>query len=128
MADPVSSVAYALEASLAALDGRLEGLLLTMAVVIAIVAVVSAGYHQLIGRFPGGGGGAEGLASSFGEGWAFLPVGALIVDFTLTIGVSTAAAASALVAWQQGLADSRLALAIGLAALVAAGSLLGGVA
>ena len=125
MADPVSSVAYAIEAALAALDGRLEGLLLTMAIVISIIAVVSAGYHQLIGRFPGGGGGAEALAAAFGEGWAFLPVGALIVDFTLTIAVSCAAASSALVAWQSGLGESAALLAIGLATAVAGGSLLG---
>jgi amino acid permease-like protein len=122
MADPVSSVAYAIEAALAGLDGRLEALTLTMAIVIAIVAVVSAGYHQLVGRFPGGGGGAEALASAFGEGWAFLPVGALIVDFTLTIAVSCAAAASALVAWQGTLADVDVLLALALAALVALGS------
>ena len=125
MADPVSSVAYAIEAALAALDGRLEGLLVTMAIVIAIIAVVSAGYHQLIGRFPGGGGGAEALAAAFGEGWAFLPVGALLVDFTLTIAVSCAAASSALVAWQSGLAESAVPLAVGLATFVAGGSLLG---
>lgn len=125
MADPVSSVAYAIEAALAALDGRLEGLLVTMAIVLAIIAVVSAGYHHLIGRFPAGGGGAEALGAAFGEGWAFLPVGALLVDFTLTIAVSCAAAASALSAWQTDLAGSAVALALVLAAVVAAGSLLG---
>ena len=125
MADPISSVAYAIEAALGALDGRLEGLLVTMAVVIAIVAVVSAGYHQLIGRFPGGGGGAEGMAQAFGEGWAFLPVGALLVDFALTIAVSCAAGASALVAWDGGLAAAKLPIALALVSAVAAGALAG---
>jgi len=125
MADPVSSVAYAIEAALAGLDGRLEGLTTTMAVVVAIIAVVSAGYHQLIGRFPGGGGGAEALAAAFGEGWAFLPVGALLVDFTLTIAVSCAAAASALVAWHESLGGISVLLALALTALVALGSAAG---
>ena len=31
----------------------------------------------------------------FGEGWAFLPLGALLVDFTLTVAVSYVAGAAA---------------------------------
>jgi len=125
MADPVSSVAYAIEAALAGLDGDLRSLAPTMALVVGTIGVVAASYHQLIGRFPGGGGGAEGLAAAFGEGWAFLPLGALLVDFTLTIAVSCAAGASALIAYEPRLAGARVPLALGLAALVAAGCLLG---
>ena len=88
MADPVSSVAYAIEAALDHLDGDLASLWPAMALVVATIAVVAATYHQLTARFPGGGASAEGLATAFGEGWAFLPVGALLVDFTLTIAVS----------------------------------------
>lgn len=125
MADPVSSVAYAIEAALGALDGDLASLVPTMALVVGTIAVVAASYHQLVARFPRGGGGAEGLAAAFGEGWAFLPLGALLVDFTLTIAVSCAAGASALIAYEPGLAGARVPLALGLAALVAAGCLLG---
>jgi hypothetical protein len=125
MADPVSSVAYAIEAALGALDGDLAGLVPTMALVVGTIAVVAASYHQLIARFPRGGGGAEGLAAAFGEGWAFLPLGALLVDFTLTIAVSCAAGASALIAYEPGLAGLRVPLALALAAGVAAGCLLG---
>ena len=93
MADPVSSVAYAIEAALR--SGRdLASLLPTMTAIIAIIGVISATYHELIGRFPGGGGGPEGIARAFGEGWAFVPLGALLVDFTLTVAVSCAAGAS----------------------------------
>ena len=70
MADPVSSVAYAIEAALNELDDDFADVVLTMGLVIATIAVVAVGYHQLIGRFPGGGGGAQGLAEAFGEGWA----------------------------------------------------------
>ena len=52
MADPVSSVAYAIEAALRGLHGNLSSLLPAMAAVIAIIAVISATYHYLIGRFP----------------------------------------------------------------------------
>lgn len=125
MADPVSSVAYAVEAALGALDGARGSLVPTMACVVGIIALVAAGYHGLIARFPNGGGGAEGLATAFGEGWAFLPLGALLVDFTLTIAVSCAAAGSALIAYVPELAPGRVLLATGLVLLVAAGTLPG---
>lgn len=125
MADPVSSVAYAIEAALRALDGDAASLVATMALVIGIIVVVSATYHQLIGRFPAGGGGPEAVAHAFGEGWAFLPLGALLVDFTLTVAVSCAASAAAIVAYVPSFAAARLPLALALALLVAAGVLVG---
>ena len=51
MADPVSSVAYAIEAALGALDGDLASLVPTMALVVGTIAVVAASYHQLVARF-----------------------------------------------------------------------------
>jgi hypothetical protein len=125
MADPVSSVAYAIEAALGELDGDLASLLPTMALVVATIALVAGTYHQLISRFPRGAGGAEGLAAAFGEGWAFLPVGALLVDFTLTIAISCAAATSAVIAYAPELAGARVPMAIALAAVVAGGSMFG---
>jgi hypothetical protein len=125
MADPVSSVAYAIEAALRALDGEAESLVATMGLVIAIIVVISATYHQLMGRFPRGGGGPKGLAAAFGEGWAFLPLGALLVDFTLTVAVSCAAGAAALIAYAPELSPIRLPLALALAGAVAAGVLFG---
>ena len=98
MADPVSSVAYAIEAALRALDGELRLLLPTMAPVVAIIALVITNYHQLVGRFPEGGGAAAAAGTTFGEAWAFIPIGALIVDFLLTIAISVSAAASAMIA------------------------------
>ena len=54
MADPISSVAYAIEAALRALQGNLGLLLPTMALVIAVIALVTINYHQLVARFPEG--------------------------------------------------------------------------
>lgn len=121
MADPVSSVAYAIEAALHSLEGDLPELLWTMGLVVATIAVIAATYHQLIARFPQGGGGPRSVATAFGEGWAFLPLAALLVDFGLTAAVSCAAGASALIAYQGALADARTWIAVGLAVLVAAG-------
>lgn len=85
MADPVSSVAYAIEAALRALDGDLRLLLPTMGLVVAIIV----NYQQLVARYPQGGGAAAAAGDAFGEAWSFIPIGALIVDFVLTISIST---------------------------------------
>ncbi|MBS1843767.1 MAG: amino acid permease [Actinobacteria bacterium] len=120
MADPVSSVAYAIEAALRALDGDLGLLLPTMGLVVAVIGLIIANYHGLIGRFPEGGGAAAAAGSAFGEAWAFIPIGALIVDFVLTIAISVSAASSALIAFAAGLAPLRIPLAL-LVLLVVAG-------
>ena len=68
MGDPVSSVAYAIEAALRSLHGDLVLLVPTMAVVLAIIALVSLNYHHLYARFPDGGGDAAATGAAFGEG------------------------------------------------------------
>ncbi len=118
MGDPVSSVAYAIEAALRALDGRLALLIPTMAIVVAIIGLVIANYHRLVARFPGGGD-AAAAGTAFGEGWAFLPLGALIVDYALTIAISVAAASSAVIAYTPSLGEVRVPLALVLLAAVA---------
>jgi hypothetical protein len=120
MGDPVSSVAYAIEAALRALNGHLELLLPTMALVVAIIALVDVNYHQLVGRFPEGGGAAAAAGGAFGEAWAFLPMGALIVDYVLTISISVAAGASAIIAFLPAIAGGRDVLALLLLLAVAA--------
>ncbi len=119
MADPVSSVAYAIEAALRALDGNLSLLFPTMVLVVAVVALVIANYHQLVARFPEGGGAAAAAGSAFGEAWAFVPIGALIVDFVLTIAISVSAASSAVIAYLPGLEAFRVPLALVVLAVVA---------
>src|SRR5438128_4052843 len=120
MSDPVSSVAYAIEAALRALHGDLALLLPTMALVVGIIALVITNYHQLVARFPEGGGAAAAAGRAFGEGWAFIPIGALIVDFVLTIAISAAAGASALIQFVPSLASARIVLTVALLASVAA--------
>src|SRR4051812_672955 len=74
MADPVSSVAYAIEAALRALRGDLMLLLPTMALVVVIIGLVIVNYHQIVGRYPQGGGAAAAVADAFGEPSAFIPI------------------------------------------------------
>lgn len=120
MADPVSSVAYAIEAALRALNGDLALLLPTMALVVAIIALIIANYQQVVARFPEGGGAAAAAGAAFGEAWSFIPIGALIVDFVLTIAISVAAASSAAIAYFPGLATARLPIALAVLLAVAA--------
>jgi hypothetical protein len=119
MADPVSSVAYTIEASLRALHGHLGLLLATQVIVLGIIALVDVNYWQLVGRFPLGGGSAEAAARAFGTGRVFLPIGALIVDFVLTITISIAAAVSAVIAYVPGLAPERIVFGLVLLLVVA---------
>lgn len=119
MADPVSSVAYAIEAPLRSLNGHLSLLLPTMAVVVGIIALVTLNYWQLVRAFPEGGGSPEAAGRAFGEQWSFLPIGALVVDFALTIAISIAAAGSAAIAYVPALASWRIVLDLVLVALVA---------
>jgi hypothetical protein len=119
MADPVSSVAYTIEASLRALHGHLSLLLATQVIVLGIIALVDVNYWQLVGRFPLGGGSAEAAARAFGTGWVFLPIGALIVDFVLTITISIAAAVSAVIAYVPRLAPERILFGLVLLFVVA---------
>ena len=119
MADPVSSVAYAVEAALRALDGDLALLIPTMGLVVAIIALVVVNYQQLVARYPNGGGASAATGEAFGDAWAFIPIGALAVDFVLTIAISVSAGASAVIAYFPSLAPLRLVLALGLVVLVA---------
>lgn len=119
MADPVSSVAYAIEAALRALNGHLSLLIPTMGLVIGIIALVTLNYSQLVAAFPQGGGSPEAAGRAFGEAWSFIPIGALVVDFALTIAISIAAAGSAIIAYVPAIAPVRIPLALGLLALVA---------
>jgi len=119
MADPVSSVAYTIEASLRALHGYLGLLMATQVIVLGIILLVDVSYWQLVARFPLGGSSAEASARAFGNGWVFVPIGALIVDFVLTITISVAAGVSALIAYLPALAPYRIPLGLGLLAVVA---------
>jgi cobalamin synthase len=91
-----------------------------MLVVLAITTLVSVNYHHLYARFPDGGGDAAATGTAFGEAWAFVPLAALVVDYALTISISVAAGASAIIAYVPRLAAERLPIAAVLVLAVAA--------
>lgn len=112
MADPVSSVAYAVEAALRALNGDLALLVPTMGLVVAIITLVIVNYQELVACYPQGGGASAATGEAFGDGWAFVPIGAPDRDFVLTIAISVSAGASAVIAYFPALALVRLPLAV----------------
>lgn len=118
MADPVSSVAYAIEAPLRALNGDLNLLFPAMAAVMIVVTIVIINYQQIIARYPNGGGAAAASGEAFGDAWAFIPIGALVVDYVLTIAISVAAGSAAIIAYFPALGSARLPIGIGLLLLV----------
>jgi len=125
MGDPVSAVTYAVEAALRALGGDAARLLAAVALVVAATGLLVASYHRLVAAFPRGGGAAAATAAGFGPGWALVPLGALLVDDTLTVALSAAEAATALGASWSALAPWRLVLALAATGLVAGLSCLG---
>src|SRR5436305_1440513 len=89
-----------------------------MGLVVAVIGLVIVNYQQLITRYPQGGGAAAATGEAFGDRWAFIPIGALIVDFVLTIAISVSAGASAVIAFFPVLGAWRLPLALALVMIV----------
>ena len=122
MADLVSSVAYAIEAALETLEQRSGGLgllLPTMGLVVLVIAVIVLNYRRVVSRFPEGSGAAAAAGKACGEPWAFVPKGALIVDFVLTVAISVSSGASAIVAYLPNLATDQVVLALVLLLVIA---------
>jgi amino acid transporter len=85
--------------------------------VVAIIALVILNYRQLVIRYPQGGGASAPVGKAIGDRWAIIPIGALVVDFVLTIAISVSSGVSAAIAYFPALAPWRLLLALSLANL-----------
>ena len=96
-ADGLSSSAYGPEEAYLAL-GQHSLLALPLAIMMAItVFVISASYSQIIELFPTGGGGYLVATKLLGEKVGLVSGSALVVDYMLTITISVASGADALV-------------------------------
>jgi amino acid transporter len=94
-ADGLSSSCYGPEEAYIAL-GQHTHFALYIAIATAItVFIISIGYNQVIELFPSGGGGYKVASQLLGKHWGLISGAALIVDYTLTIAVSTASAMDA---------------------------------
>lgn len=121
-ADPVSSVAYATQELLVilALGGAATLVLAPEAAlaVCVVVAVVVISYGPLVRAYPGGGGSFAVASRNLGPRAGLVAAAALLVDYTLTVAVSAAAAIDNLVSVLPVLDSGRIPLAVGAVLLV----------
>ncbi|MEV4732238.1 APC family permease [Saccharopolyspora sp. NPDC049426] len=127
--DPLSSVTYATQEILLILSlGGLAVLHLAPWVglgVVVLLAVVVASYRQVVHAYPSGGGSYEVVARNLGRNASLVVAAALMVDYVMTVAVSVAAGVDNLVSAVPALYPSRVWLAVGGVALLAALNLRG---
>jgi amino acid transporter len=120
--DPVSSVAYATQEILVILAlGGTALLVLAPEVALAVclvVAIVVVSYGPLVRAYPGGGGSFAVASRNLGPRAGLVAAAALLVDYTLTVAVSVAAAVDNLVSALPVLVDARIPLAVAAVLLV----------
>ncbi|PRY57660.1 amino acid permease [Glycomyces artemisiae] len=127
--NPISSIAYAPEQVFLVLGvaGTAAYALSpwTGLAVAAVMVAVIASYRYTVQAYPGGGGDYRVVTANFGPGAGRLAAAALVLDYILTVAVSTAAAVAALDALMPGLHPWREWLAAAAIALLAAFNLRG---
>nr|BFF27370.1 hypothetical protein GCM10025732_53350 [Glycomyces mayteni] len=127
--NPISSIAYAPEQVFLVLGvaGTAAYALSpwTGLAVAAVMVAVIASYRYTVQAYPGGGGDYRVVTANFGPGAGRLAAAALVLDYILTVAVSTAAAVAAVDALVPGLRPWREWLAAAAIALLAAFNLRG---
>jgi amino acid transporter len=127
--DPLSSVTYATQELLVVLTlGGLAYLYLTpylAACVVLLLTVVVLSYRQLVRAYPTGGGDYEVASKNLGKGAGGIVASALLVDYVLTVAVSVSAGVDNIISAFEGLADHRVALALGFVTFLTAMNLRG---
>ncbi|MGY1670475.1 APC family permease [Geodermatophilus sp. SYSU D00710] len=127
--DPLSSVAYATQELLVilALAGTAYLYLtpwLAAGVVVLLVTVV-ASYRQVVRAYPSGGGDYEVAMRNHGQFAGLVVASALLIDYVLTVAVSVSAGTDNIISAFPALDEHRVAIALGLVALLAALNLRG---
>ncbi|WP_142024953.1 APC family permease [Blastococcus colisei] len=127
--DPLSSVAYATQEILIVLT--LAGtayLYLTpwlAAAVVLLLATLVLSYRQVVRAYPSGGGDYEVARHNHGPLASLVVASALLVDYVLTVAVSVSAGTDNIISAFPSLDEHRVAIALGLVALLAALNLRG---
>jgi amino acid transporter len=127
--DALSSVAYATEEILIVLLGasvaaKHFAFPITIAICVLMVIVISS-YRQTVRAYPAGGGAYIVSKENLGVGAGLVAASALLVDYMLTVVVSTVAGVFAIVSARPSLAEHRVALAIGFVLLITLANLRG---
>jgi amino acid transporter len=127
--DPISSSAYATEEILRVLVLAGAGaLLLSLPIAIAIallIAVVSTSYRQEVDAYPSGGGDYAVARRNLPGMAALVVAGALLVDYVMTVAVSTSSAVEQVISAVPGLADIRIEIGVVAIVLITLGNLRG---
>jgi amino acid transporter len=127
--DNISSSAYATEEAMRvlALAGS-AALALTMPIALAVcvvLAVVILSESRVIRAYPNGGGSYIVAKDNHGVLAGLVAASALLIDYVLTVAVSTAAGVAAISSFVPQVADHRVLWALGLIALLTLGNLRG---
>ncbi len=127
--DNISSSAYATEEAMRVLALAGAGALaLTMPVAVAIAAVlgiVVLSQTQVIRTYPGGGGSYAVTKAELGAVPGLVVAAALLVDYVLTVAVSTAAGVAAIGSFVPAVHDERVVVGLVLIVILAIGNLRG---
>jgi amino acid transporter len=120
--DPLSSVAYATQEILLVLS--LAGLTYfhyspyLAAGVVLLLVVVTVSYRQTVKEYPSGGGAYIVAHKNIGPTAGLTAASALLIDYVLTVSVSVAAGVAAITSASPGLADHKVAIALGFIAFI----------
>ncbi|MBU6423489.1 MAG: APC family permease, partial [Chloroflexi bacterium] len=127
--DTISSSAYSIEEVMRVLALAGTGaLFLTMPIGIAIIVVlgiVIISQTQVIRTYPGGGGSYAVAKHELGTLPGLVVAGSLLIDYTLTVAVSTAAGVDAIGSFVQPVYEHRVFWGVALIALIMLGNLRG---
>jgi amino acid transporter len=127
--DAISSSAYATEEIVRVLVLAGTGaLLLSLPIAAAIallLAVVSTSYRQIGTAYPSGGGAYAVARANLPMITALVAAGALLVDYVMTVAVSTASAVEQVISAAPAVADFRVQLGVAAIGLITIGNLRG---
>jgi amino acid transporter len=127
--DPISSSAYATEEILRVLvlagTGALFLSLPIAAAIALLLAVVAFSYRQICRVYPHGGGDYAVARANLPGIFALVVAGALLVDYVMTVAVSTSSAIEQVASAVPALFDSRVLIGIGVIVLITLGNLRG---
>jgi amino acid transporter len=127
--DALSSVAYATEEILLVLSiagaAALDYSMPISAVIALLLFIVIISYRQTIHAYPEGGGSYIVARENLGTLWGLIAAAALLLDYILTVAVSTAAGVAAVTSAFPGLLRDRVALGLMFLFLLAVGNLRG---
>ena len=127
--DPISSSAYATEEILRVLvlagAGALFLSLPIAAAIALLLAAVAFSYRQICRVYPQGGGDYTVARANLGVLAALVAAGALLVDYVMTVAVSTSSAIEQVASAVPALFDVRVFIGIGVILLIMVGNLRG---